>query len=113
MTIVTENIDNKYVLAAVITIRENNKRPDINAIKDCINKNFATDVEEEFSESIVKELLDHNIIKNRLTPKENSYFTRKKNNTPVDVISVNRNPQVNECELVSHAILINNFTILP
>ena len=70
-------------------------------IKDYINKNFATDVEEELIESIVMELLDHNITENRPTPKGNSYFIRKKNNTPVDVISANRTPQINECELVS------------
>ena len=47
------------------------------------------------------ELLDHNIIKNGPTPKGNSYFVRRKNDTPVDVISVNRTPQINECDLVS------------
>ena len=47
------------------------------------------------------ELLDHNIIKNRTTPKGNSFFIRKKNNTPMDVISANRTLQINECELVS------------
>ena len=47
------------------------------------------------------ELLDRNIIENRPTPKGNSYIVRKNNSTPVDVISVNRPPQVNQCELVS------------
>ena len=101
MTNIAENIDNEYVLTAIIAIRENNKRPDIKAIKCYINGNFATDVEEELTEGIVMELLDHNIIENRPTPKGNSYFIRKKNNIPIDVISVNRNPQINECELVS------------
>ena len=98
---IMENIDNEYVLTAIIAIRENNKRPGIKAIKDYINKNFATDVEEELIESIVTELLDHNINENRPTPKWDSYFIRKKNNTPIDVISINRAPQINECELVS------------
>ena len=98
---IAENIDNEYVLTAIIAIRENNKRPDIKAIKCYINKNFATDVEEELIEGIVMELLDHNIIENRPTPKGNPYFIRKKNNIPINVISVNRNPQINECELVS------------
>ena len=40
MTNIAENIDNEYVLAAIITIREN-KRLEIKAIKDYINKNFA------------------------------------------------------------------------
>ena len=53
MTNIAENIDNEYVLTVIIAIRENNKRPDIKAIKDYINKNFATDVEEELTESIV------------------------------------------------------------
>ena len=48
-------------------------------------------------------LLDHNIIENRPTTKGNSYFIRKNNNTPVEAISVNRIPQINECELVSNA----------
>ena len=47
------------------------------------------------------ELLYHNIIENRPTPKGNFYFIRKKNNTPIDVISVNKTLQINECELVS------------
>ena len=50
---IMEKIDNEYVLTAIIAIRENNKRPGIKAIKDYINKNFATDVEEELIESIV------------------------------------------------------------
>ena len=61
MTDSTENIDNEYVLAAIIAIRENNICPDIKAIKYYINKHFATDVEEELIEGIVMELLDHNI----------------------------------------------------
>ena len=101
MTNIVENIDNEYVLTAIIAIRENNKRPDIKAMKVYINKNFATDVEEELIESIVMELLYHNIIENRPTPKGNFYFIRKKNNTPIDVISVNKTLQINECELVS------------
>ena len=48
------------------------------------------------------ELLDHGIIQNRPTLKGNSYFIRKNNSTSIDLISVNRNPQVNECELVSN-----------
>ena len=101
MTNFVENIDNEYVLTAIIAIRENNKRPDIKAIKNYINKNFAIDVEEEFIESTVMGLLDHNIIENTPTPKGNSYFIRKKNNTPINIISVNRTPQINECESVS------------
>ena len=46
-------------------------------------------------------MLDHNIIETRPTPKGNSYFIRKKNNTPIDVISADRTLQINECELVS------------
>ena len=53
MTNTAENIDNEYVLTAIIAIRENNKRPDIKAMKDYINKNFATDVEEELAEEPV------------------------------------------------------------
>ena len=66
---IMEKIDNEYVLTAIIAIRENNKRPGIKAIKDYINKNFATDVEEELIESIVTELLDNDITGNRPTPK--------------------------------------------
>ena len=100
MANIAENIDNEYVLTAIIAIRENNKRPDSKAIRDYINKNFAADVEEELIESIIIELLDHNIIENRPTPKGNSYFIRKKNNTPIDVISADRTQQINECELL-------------
>ena len=57
------------ILTAIIAIRENNKRPDIKGIKDYINKNFATDVEDKFTESILMKLLDHNIIENRPTLK--------------------------------------------
>ena len=57
------------ILTAIIAIRENNKRPDIKAIKDYINKNFATDVEDKFTKSILMKLLDHNIIENRPTLK--------------------------------------------
>ena len=53
------------------------------ATKYFINKNF---------EGIVMELLNYNIIENRPTPKGNSYFLRKINNTPMDAISVNRTP---------------------
>ena len=47
MTNIAENTDNGYALTAIIAIRERNKRPDIKAIKNYINKNIATDVEEE------------------------------------------------------------------
>ena len=95
MTNIFENIDNEYVLTAIIAVRENNKCPDIKAIKDYINKIIILLI------NIVMELLDHNIIKNGPTPKGNSYFIRKKNDTPIDVISVNKTPQINECDLVS------------
>ena len=65
MTNFVENIDNEYVL----TIRENNKRPDIKVIKHYINKNFAIDLEEELIESTVMGLLDHNIIETHPHPK--------------------------------------------
>ena len=78
MTDSTENVDNEYVLTAIIPIRENNERPDTKSIKNYINKNFATDVEEKPIEGITMELLDHNIIENRHTSKENTYFIRKK-----------------------------------
>ena len=91
MTDSTENVDNNYVLTAIIAIRQNHKLPDTKAIKDYINNNFATDVEEELIEGIVMELLDHNT-ENRPTFPGNSYFIRKKNNTPIDVILVNKTP---------------------
>ena len=78
MTNIAENIDNEYVLTAILAIRENNKCPDSKAIKDHISKNFAADVEEELIESIIIELLDHNIIENRPTPKGNSFLLEKK-----------------------------------
>ena len=86
MTDNTENIDNEYVLTAIIAIRENNKRPDIKAMKNYIHKNQI--------------ITDHNIIENRPTPKGNSCFIRKKNNTPIDVTSVQKTLQVKKCELV-------------
>ena len=64
MTNSSENTDNEYVLTPIMAIRENNERPDINAIKYYINKNFPADVDEELIEGIVMELLDHNIIEN-------------------------------------------------
>ena len=45
-TDITENTDNECVLGAIAEIRENNIRLDIKAIKDHINKNFVTDVDE-------------------------------------------------------------------
>ena len=78
MTNIAENIDNEYVLTAIIAIRENNKRPDIKAIKEYIDKNFAADVEEELIESTVIELLDHNKIENRPTPRGNSHLLEKR-----------------------------------
>ena len=62
-------------------------------------------MEEKLIESIIIELLDHNIIGNRPTPKGNCYFTIKKNNAPIDA---NRTLKINECEL-----LINNLMKLP
>ena len=59
MTNTEENIDNEYILKAVITIKENGKR-----ITDYIKKNFATGLEEELIESILMELPDHNITEN-------------------------------------------------
>ena len=63
----TENIDNEYVPTAIIVIRENNKPPEIKAIKDYIYKIFATDVEEQLIKDIAMELLDCNKIENRHT----------------------------------------------
>ena len=74
MTNIVENIDNEYVLTAIIAIRENDKRLDIKAIKEYIDKNL----EEELIESIVIELLDHNKIENRPTPRGNSYLLEKR-----------------------------------
>ena len=108
MTDSTENVDNEYVLTAIVTIIGNSKCPDTKAIKH-INKNSATDVEEELIGGIVMELLDHNIIENRPTPKQTSYFIRKKNNTPVDVIWVKTTPQISEYDLVNNT----DLTILP
>ena len=48
------------------------------------------------------ELLDHNIIENRPNSKGNPYYIRKKNNTPIDFISVNRTTQIDECGLISY-----------
>ena len=62
---------------AIITITEKNKRPD-EAIKDYINKNFATAVEDELIKGISMKLLNHKIIDNRPTLKRNSYFISKK-----------------------------------
>ena len=101
MANIAENIDNEYVLRAIIAIRENNKRSGSKAIRDYITKNFAADVEEGLIESIIIELLDHIIIENRPTPKGNYYFIRKKNNTPIDVIPADKTLQINECELVN------------
>lgn len=42
---------------AVTVIRENNKCPDVKAVKDYINKNFPIDVEEELFEGVVIQLL--------------------------------------------------------
>ena len=74
ITNIAENSDNGYLLTANVVIREDNKRPVTKAIKDYINKNFATYVEEELIESIIMELLDHNITENRTTPKGNILF---------------------------------------
>ena len=71
MTNIAENVNNEYVLTPIIAIREKN-RPDIKVIKDYI-KNFAAYVKEELIEGIVMELLDHNIIENRPTPKRKFY----------------------------------------
>ena len=101
MTKIADNIDNEYVLTAIVTIRGNNKRSDRKSIRDYFDRNFAADVEQELIESIVIELLDHNITENRPTREGNFYFIRKNNNTPMDVISANRTLQINECELVS------------
>ena len=71
MTNIAENVNNEYVLTPIIAIREKN-RPDIKVIKDYI-KNFVAYVKEELIEGIVMELLDHNIIENRPTPKRKFY----------------------------------------
>ena len=55
MTNIAENIDNEYVLTAIIAIRGNNKCPDTKAIKNYINKNFVT--EEELIDGIAMKLL--------------------------------------------------------
>ena len=74
ITNIAENSDNEYLLTANVAIREDNKCPVTKAIKDYINKNFATYVEEELIESIIMELLDHKITENRTTPKGNLLF---------------------------------------
>ena len=105
MTDSTDNVEN--VLEEVIANRQNNTLPDTKAIKAYINKNFATDVEKELIESIVMELLDHNIIKNRPTFKTNSYFITKNNKTPIDVILVEAALQVTYAWQVNYALQVN------
>ena len=65
MPIMIDDIENVYknVLAEIIAIRKNKKRPDTKDIKDHVNKNF-TDAEEELTEGIVMELLK-DIMENR------------------------------------------------
>ena len=60
-------------------------------------------MEKELIKGIAMELLDIDITENRLIPKGNSYFIRKKNKTPTDVNLVKTIPQVNEYESVSDA----------
>ena len=45
MAKIADNIDNEYVLTAIVRIRGNNKRSDRKSIRDYINRNFAADVE--------------------------------------------------------------------
>ena len=45
MAKIADNIDNEYVLTAIVTIRGNNKRSDSKSIRDYINRKFAADVE--------------------------------------------------------------------
>ena len=43
-----------YITKAITDIRSNNERPDEKAINDYVIKNFATNFDESFIESIIK-----------------------------------------------------------
>ena len=101
MTDCTEDIDNQYIFVAILAIRENKTCLATKARKDYIDKNFVSGVEGELIEGIAVELLDHTITENRPTTKGNSYFIRKKTNTPINDNSVNTTPVINKCECFS------------
>ena len=52
-----ENVYNSNVLAAIIEIRGNKKRPDTKDIKEHVTKKFTADVEEMLVRGIIMELL--------------------------------------------------------
>ena len=49
----------------LIYIRSNSKHPDEKAITDYIIKIFATNIDESFVESIIKKLVDQNVLENK------------------------------------------------
>ena len=60
------------IKAAITEIRS--KRPDEVSVTEYVLKHFATNVDGNFIKCCIKNLLHKNILKNKPTPKGNSYF---------------------------------------
>ena len=62
------------IKAAITEIRSRGKRPDEVSVTEYVLKHFATNVDGNFIKCCIKNLLHKNILKNKPTPKGNSYF---------------------------------------
>ena len=75
--IATINVSENYVndiKSAIKSIRKEGKRPDNDSISEFVLNNFATNVDQVFIESCITSLIKRNILRNKPTPKGNSYF---------------------------------------
>ena len=78
-----QDIIEEHVIDAINAICAKSKRPDSTSILEYINKNFATNTDEIYVNNIIQVLLDENKIRNKPTPKGNSYCIIEANNMTI------------------------------
>ena len=77
----SNDIYSSYITKEITDIRSNSKRPNEKAITDYVIKDFATNIDESLIESIIKKLLDQNVLENKPSCKGNSFFIVAKGNS--------------------------------
>ena len=71
-----ESVFSEYVLKAIQGIRNSKLRPNNHAIFDYITKTFATNADASLTDTTIQTLLNNNLIENRPTNKDDSFFIK-------------------------------------
>ena len=78
----------QFIRDAITAIRNNNKRPEGQSVFDYINKSSETKMDQKYITSVIKDMLDKNLIYDKPSKKGSSYFiTELTNNNSGEKVS--------------------------